>query len=125
MNEACLRGSISAALSPQQFSKLARALNRIFASCPQSESFTGDPMATSRERNRFTGFAAALTSTVAALARALICTLVWADTAAASQDPGVAAGTASSLTQAMMAMLVYGASALVVGSGLIGALRQQ
>jgi ABC-type phosphate transport system permease subunit len=82
-------------------------------------------MATSRERNRFTGFAAALTAVVAVLACALICALVWIDAAAASQDPGVAAGTASTLTQAMVAILVYGASALVVGSGLIGALRQQ
>jgi hypothetical protein len=79
-------------------------------------------MATFRERNRFTGFAAALTAAVAALACALICALAWIDAAAALQDPGVAAGTASTLTQAI---LVYGASALVVGSGLIGALRQQ
>jgi hypothetical protein len=48
--------------------------------------------------------------------------LAWIDAAAALQDPGVAAGTASTLTQAI---LVYGASALVVASGLIGALRQQ
>jgi hypothetical protein len=51
-----------------------------------------------------------------------LASLIWADAAAASQDPGGAAGTASALTQAI---LVYGASALVVGSGLIGALRQQ
>ena len=67
-------------------------------------------MATSRERNCFTGFAAALTSAVAALVCALIFALVWADAAAASQ--------------AMMAILVYGASALVVESELIGALRR-
>jgi hypothetical protein len=125
MNEARPRGSISAALSPQQFSKPARALHRIFAHCPQSESFTGDRMATSRERNRRTGFSAALTAAVAALACALICASAWADAAVASQDPGVAAGAASSLTQAIMAILLYGASALVIGTGLIGALRQQ
>jgi hypothetical protein len=50
---------------------------------------------------------------------------IWTDAAIASQGPGVAAGTASSFTQAMMAILVYGASALVVVSGLIGALRQR
>jgi hypothetical protein len=41
----------------------------------------------------------------------------------ASQGPG-AAGTASMLTRTMMAILVYGVSALVVASGLIGALRR-
>jgi hypothetical protein len=40
--------------------------------------------------------------------------------ALASQGPS-AAGT---FTQVAMAVLVYGASALVVGAGLIGALRQ-
>lgn len=44
--------------------------------------------------------------------------------ALASQGPGTSAGTASSLTQFAMAMLVYGACALVVGAGLIGALRK-
>ena len=33
-------------------------------------------------------------------------------------------GTASHLTQLAMAMLVYGASAIVVGAGLIGAARR-
>jgi len=46
------------------------------------------------------------------------------DAALASQGPGTSAGTASSLTQLAMAILVYGASALVVGAGLIGALRK-
>jgi hypothetical protein len=50
--------------------------------------------------------------------------LVAADTALASQGPGTSAGTASSLTQLAMAILVYGASALIVGVGLIGALRK-
>lgn len=44
--------------------------------------------------------------------------------ALASQGPGVESGTASPLTQLVMAILVYGASALVVGAGLIGALRR-
>jgi len=47
-----------------------------------------------------------------------------ASSALASQGPGVEAGTASPLTQLVMAILVYGASALVVGAGLIGALRR-
>src|SRR5690349_1184198 len=50
--------------------------------------------------------------------------LVAADAALASQGPGTSAGTASSLTQLAMAILVYGASALIVGAGLIGALRK-
>jgi hypothetical protein len=44
--------------------------------------------------------------------------------AQASQGPGGGPGTASSFTQLAMAILVYGTSALVVGSGLIGALRK-
>jgi hypothetical protein len=46
-----------------------------------------------------------------------------ASSALAAQGPGVEAGAASPLTQLVMAILVYGASALVVGAGLIGALR--
>jgi hypothetical protein len=49
--------------------------------------------------------------------------LLGASTAVASQGPGVEAGSASPLTQLVMAILVYGASALIVGAGLIGALR--
>jgi hypothetical protein len=50
--------------------------------------------------------------------------LMWADAAFASQGPGGGLGTASSLTQLTMAIIVYGASALVVGAGLIGAARR-
>jgi hypothetical protein len=50
--------------------------------------------------------------------------LLPAASAVASQGPGGGMGTASSLTQATMAILVYGASALIVGAGLIGALRR-
>src|SRR5438105_1817069 len=46
-----------------------------------------------------------------------------ASSALAAQGPGVEAGSASPLTQLVMAILVYGASALIVGAGLIGALR--
>jgi hypothetical protein len=43
----------------------------------------------------------------------------------ASQGPGGGMGTASNFTQGAMAILVYGASALIVGAGLIGALRRR
>jgi hypothetical protein len=49
--------------------------------------------------------------------------LLGASSALASQGPGAAGGTASPLTQLVMAILVYGASAAIVGAGLIGALR--
>jgi hypothetical protein len=51
--------------------------------------------------------------------------LLWADAAFASQGPGGGLGTASSFTQLAMAILVYGASALMVGIGLIGAARRR
>lgn len=46
-----------------------------------------------------------------------------ASSALAAQGPGVEAGTAGPVTQLVMAILVYGVSALIVGAGLIGALR--
>jgi hypothetical protein len=46
-----------------------------------------------------------------------------AGAALAAHGPGVEAGTASPFTQLVMAILVYGASALIVGVGLIAALR--
>ena len=48
-----------------------------------------------------------------------------AGSALASQGPGGGMGTAGSLTQIAMAVIVYGASALVIGTGLIGALRRR
>ncbi len=60
----------------------------------------------------------------AAIAAVIVVTEVWwASAALASQGPGGGMGTASPLTQVAMAILVYGASALVVGFGLIGAVR--
>jgi hypothetical protein len=50
--------------------------------------------------------------------------LLWANAALASQGPGGGPGTASSFTQLAMAIIVYGTSALVVGIGLIGAVRR-
>lgn len=55
----------------------------------------------------------------------VIACLLWADAAFASQGPGGGLGTASNFTQLAMAILVYGASALVVGTGLIGAARRR
>jgi hypothetical protein len=49
--------------------------------------------------------------------------LLGAGTALAAQGPGVEAGAASPFTQLVMAILVYGASAAIIGAGLLGALR--
>jgi hypothetical protein len=51
--------------------------------------------------------------------------LLPAGSALASQGPGGGMGTAGHLTQIAMAVIVYGASALIVGTGLIGALRRR
>jgi hypothetical protein len=60
-----------------------------------------------------------------ALALASTATVVLpAHAALASQGPGGGPGTASHFTQLAMAIIVYGTSALVIGSGLIGALRK-
>ncbi len=60
----------------------------------------------------------------AALAAATIVTEMFCNGAAlASQGPGGGMGTAGHLTQVAMAIVVYGAAALVVGAGLIGAAR--
>jgi hypothetical protein len=48
-----------------------------------------------------------------------------AASAFASQGPGGGMGAASNFTQIAMAILVYGASVLIVGAGLIGALRRR
>jgi hypothetical protein len=60
------------------------------------------------------------------LSRAAIaaCAVLPAASAFASQGPGGGMGTASNFTQIAMAFLVYGASVLIVGAGLIGALRR-
>jgi hypothetical protein len=73
-------------------------------------------MASSHIRHRISRFVFAATST-------LVVSLP-ATAAFASQGPGGGLGTASSFTQLAMAIIVYGASALVVGAGLIGAVRR-
>ena len=62
-------------------------------------------------------------SLVAALAPAA--TLFFANAALASQGPGGGPGTASPFTQLVMAVIVYGSSALVIGAGLIGTVRRR
>jgi hypothetical protein len=59
------------------------------------------------------------------LALAACAVLLPVGSALASQGPGGGMGTASNLTQAVMAAIVYGASALLIGTGLIGALRRR
>jgi hypothetical protein len=56
---------------------------------------------------------------------AAACAVLPAASAFASQGPGAGMGTASNFTQIAMAILVYGASVLIVGAGLIGALRRR
>jgi hypothetical protein len=53
------------------------------------------------------------------------CALLPAASAFASQGPGGGIGAAGNLTQLAMAVLVYGASTLIVGAGLIGLLRRR
>jgi hypothetical protein len=62
-------------------------------------------------------------SRAASAAIPAIAVLLSTDAAFASQGPGGGLGTASPLTQLAMAILVYGASASVVGGGLIGLAR--
>jgi hypothetical protein len=56
---------------------------------------------------------------------AAACAVLPAASAFASQGPGGGMGAASNFTQVAMAILVYGGSALIVGAGLIGALRRR
>ena len=58
-------------------------------------------------------------NSVIAIAAVLVTT-----SAVASQGPGVMAGTASAFTQTATAIVVYGLSALIIATGLIGSLRQ-
>jgi hypothetical protein len=64
-------------------------------------------------------------SRIAFAAAAVPAVLLPAGAALASQGPGGGPGTASDLTQLVMAIIVYGTSALVVGAGLIGAARRR
>ena len=49
----------------------------------------------------------------------------WSSATLAAQGPGGGMGTASPLTQTVMAVLVYGLVTIIVGAGLIGAVRRR
>jgi hypothetical protein len=51
--------------------------------------------------------------------------LLFANAAFASQGPGAGSGAASSFTQLVMAVIVYGTSALAVGAGPLGSARRR
>ena len=72
-------------------------------------------MISPRKRRRIAPFAVA-----AILAAALLSS----EAIFASQGPGGGPGTASPFTQHVMAIIVYGASALAAGAALVGALRK-
>jgi hypothetical protein len=83
----------------------------IFCGWPEQEIV----MTSSRLRQCTTALACAASSAIG---------LLWTDAGFASQGPGAGPGTASHFTQLTMAILVYGVSALVIGAGLIGAVRR-
>ena len=64
-------------------------------------------------------------SRIALATAAVAAALLPAGAALASQGPGGGPGTASDLTQLVMAIIIYGTSALLVGAGLIGAARRR
>ena len=68
--------------------------------------------------------ASAMRQHTAALVLSAIAIALASDAALAAQGPGTSAGNASHPTQLAMAILVYGASALIVGAGLIGTFRK-
>ncbi len=74
-------------------------------------------MAFPRKWHRISRFAFAFAPSPAAL--------LSANLALASQGPGGGPGTASHFTQLVMAIVVCGASASIVGAGLIGAARRR
>ena len=87
--------------------------NRIFDSAFCMEI----SMTSFRTRTAISRAAPAMTSIAAAA--------LWSSAALASQGPGSGMGTASPLTQAAMAILVYGLVTIIVGAGLIGAVRRR
>jgi hypothetical protein len=98
-----------------KMSKPAQTVVRIFCELPLQEiSMPSRKLPSSGKLRRasraFLFFAAAV--------------LLPSHVALASQGPGGGPGTAGSFTQLAMAILVYGTSAIVVCSGLIGALRK-
>jgi hypothetical protein len=74
-------------------------------------------MPSSGKWHRVSHFAVALASSATIL--------LSAHAAVAARGPGGGPGTASSFTQLAVAIIVYGTLALVVGGGLIGAMRRR
>jgi hypothetical protein len=103
--------------APQDFHLTLQNRHRL--SCVSSENVSSQEivMASSRTRHRISRGVRATAATAISL--------LWANAALASQGPGGGPGTASGFTQLAMAILVYGASALVVGAGLIGMARRR
>jgi hypothetical protein len=64
-------------------------------------------------------------SRTAVAAGAVVAIMSWTSAAVAAQGPGSRMGAASHFTQMAMAVLVYGALAIIVGIGLIGAARRR
>jgi hypothetical protein len=95
-----------------QISKPAKVVIRIFCEIQSQEIF----MPSSGKWYRMSRAALFFVSTIV---------LLPVHAALASQGPGGGPGTASSLTQLAMAIIVYGTSALVICGGLIGALRKR
>jgi hypothetical protein len=104
---------------PSATKTFCRIQNRPGLSPVCSESFALQEivMTSSSTRPRISRFAFATASVTAGM--------LSAGAAFASQGPGAGPGTASAFTQLAMAILVYGVSALVVGAGLIGAVRRR
>lgn len=75
-------------------------------------------MTSPQARQRMPAFA------MAAILSGLV-TALCAGGAFASQGPGAGPGTASRFTQQAMAIIVYGTSALVIGTGLAGMARRR
>jgi hypothetical protein len=92
--------------------KTVKSSRRIFCSSLVTQE---NVMPASARRGRGSWFAFAAISVIVMLSGA--------DAAFASQGPGGGLGSASNLTQLVMAIIVWGTSALVVGAGLIGAAR--
>ena len=100
-----------------KISKPVQTVIRIFCGLPLQEiSMPFEKLPSSGKWYRTSRAALFLTSTAMVL--------LPPGAALASQGPGGGPGTAGPFTQLAMAILVYGTSVLIIGSGLIGALRK-
>jgi hypothetical protein len=100
-----------------RFSREVQNRDRLSSVSSESHSSQEIVMASSRKMPRILHCAFATAPTIVAL--------LAAGHALASQGPGGGPGTASGFTQLAMAIIVYGTAALVVGAGLIGAVRRR